>query len=298
MSGIVTDLIYEVDRVPVAGEEAVVSGFEIAPGGGYNALIAAKRAGLSVFYGGSIGSGPFAHIVLDGLHREQIPLLRTQDMERDQGCCTVLLDQDGERTFIASDGAEGHVTSASLAQISFADYEWTLLSGYALYYRNSRGAIADWLQNEPPVSRLVFDPAPIIASLAPDDVRAALARADWVSANLREALILTGHSDPCTAAKALAKNRAGGAVVRNGASGCVVATAEICTGIPPFEVQAIDTNGAGDTHVGSFIAHLSQTGDAERAARFANIAAALSTTIKGPASAPTMEQINKALGCQ
>lgn len=207
----------------------------------------------------------------------------------------MLLDQDGERTFIASDGAEGHVTSEALAQISFSGFDWTLLSGYALHYRNSRGALADWLLKEPSISRLVFDPAPIVGSLKQDDLRAALTRAEWVSANLHEAAILTGHSDPITAAKALAKDRTGGAIVRNGGTGCVVATANICADIPSFRVQAIDTNGAGDTHVGSFIAHLSQTGDPERAARFANTAAAISTTIKGPASAPTAEQIVTAL---
>lgn len=295
MSGIVADLIYEVDQVPAAGAEAIVTGFQITPGGGYNALIAAKRAGLSVCYGGSIGSGPFAQIALKGLESEDIPFLQNQNTERDQGCCTVLLDKDGERTFIASDGAEGYVNAESLAQIRFTDYEWTLLSGYALHYPNSREVIANWLQKEPANSRLVFDPTPIVASLAQDDVRAALARADWVSANSSEAAILTGHADPGQAARSLARNRTGGAVVRKGAAGCVVATADLCKEIPPFDVQAIDTNGAGDTHIGSFIAHLSQTGDPALAARFANAAAAISTKFKGPATAPTAQYMKRVL---
>ena len=202
-----------------------------------------------------------------------------------------MIDQDGERTFIASDGAEGHVTQKDLSGINFADFEWALLSGYALHYPNSRGALSDWLRKDTGPLRLVFDPAPIVAALAQDVVQAALARAEWVSANLHEATILTGCSDPTAAAKALAANRAGGAVVRNGAAGCVLCTAEICVEIPPFNVQAIDTNGAGDAHIGSFIAHLSQTGDPSGAASFANVAAALSTTVKGPASAPTADQI-------
>ncbi len=90
MSGIVADLLYEVEQVPVAGKEAIVSGFKISPGGGFNAMVAAKRAGLRVCYGGSIGSGPFADLVREGLSAEEIPFLRTQDMDRDQGCCTVL----------------------------------------------------------------------------------------------------------------------------------------------------------------------------------------------------------------
>ena len=78
ISGVVVDLIYSVDAVPLAGEEAVVSGFEIAPGGGFNAMIACKRAGLDVIYGGPVGTGPFADITSAGLKAANIPVLRSQ----------------------------------------------------------------------------------------------------------------------------------------------------------------------------------------------------------------------------
>ena len=291
LSGVVADLLYSVEHVPAPGQEALVTGFQIAPGGGFNAMVAAKRAGMTVSYGGSIGSGPFATIARAGLDAQAIPTLRNKDMARDQGCCTVLIDRDGERTFIASDGAEGHVSPGDLDQIPFDDFEWTLLSGYALHYPNSRAALSDWLRRDTSRAQLVFDPAPIIGALAPQDVQAALSRANWISANLQEASILTGHSDAVMAAKALARDRTGGAIVRNGAAGCVLATGQACIEIPPFEVAAIDTNGAGDAHIGSFIARLSQTQDPQRAAEFANVAAALSTTIKGPATAPTAQQV-------
>jgi len=101
-------------------------------GGGYNALIAAKRAGLSVCYGGPVGRGPFAQLVLNALENEGIADLQTPGESHDQGCCTVLVDKAGERTFIASDGAQGYVSAEALAPIRFDEFEWTLLSGYAL----------------------------------------------------------------------------------------------------------------------------------------------------------------------
>ena len=297
MSGIVADLLYEVEQVPAAGEEAIVKSFAIAPGGGFNAMVAAKRAGIQVCYGGSIGSGPFAKTVRAGLNAEDIPFLRSQDLSRDQGCCSVLIDQDGERTFIANNGAEGHVSFEALKQINVSDFEWMLLSGYALHYAGSQAALTSWLQTNNKIHNLVFDLSPIVAAVSSKALSAALERACWISANAREAAILTGISDPDKAAIALAATRPvnGGAVVRNGADGCVVATSEGYETIPGHHVLAIDTNGAGDTHIGSFIARLSQGDDPVRAARYANVAAAISTTKKGPATAPEIWAVTDAL---
>lgn len=297
MSGIVADLLYEVDQVPNVGEEAIVRGFSIRPGGGFNAMVAAKRAGIMVSYGGSIGSGPFANVVREGLSAEGIPFLRAQDLTRDQGCCSVLIDRDGERTFVASDGAEGHVTRDDLRQIGFSEFGWTLLSGYALHYPGSRGALTDWLKIEAAISNLLFDPSPIVAQIPRSTLDAVMSRAVWVSTNAREAAVLTSQSDPAKAAATLASSRppGGGAVVRCGSDGCILATGDRLEVIRPYPVQVVDTNGAGDTHVGSFIARLSQGDTPMQAATYANIAAALSTTQKGPATAPMPKMVFDAI---
>ncbi len=297
MSGVVADLLYQVEAVPAAGEEAIVNGFSITPGGGFNAMVAAKRAGMMVFYGGSIGSGPFANIIREGLNTEGIPFLRAQDLMRDQGCCTVMIDPQGERTFVASDGAEGHVTAEDLEQISFTEFNWTLLSGYTLHYPGSRQALYQWLSAEGHIKNLVFDPSPVIASLPSEVLRAAISRASWISANAREAAVLTGHTDPAVAAGALADTRPsdGGAIVRMGEEGCILALPDALHHVPPYRVQAVDTNGAGDTHVGSFIARLAHGETPKQAAAYANIAAALSTTQQGPATAPTQAVVVDAL---
>lgn len=297
LSGVVADLIYSVQQVPEAGEEAIVKDFSILPGGGFNAMVAASRSNMPVCYGGSVGAGPFAEVVIRGLNSEGIPFLQSQDLSRDQGCCSVLVDTQGERTFISSDGAEGHVTAETLAQIPFHNYDWTLLSGYTLHYKGARGALRGWLEGDAPVEKLVFDPSPVIAALKKDDVSAALSRAHWVSANVREAAVLTGLSDPKAAAEALAADRpeGGGAIVRNGRSGCIVATGKHCETIPALPVNPVDTNGAGDAHIGSFIAELARTRDPLHSARYANAAAGLSTTVRGPATAPLREQIEQAM---
>lgn len=296
ISGAVVDLLYEVEAVPRPGEEAIVTGFSIAPGGGFNAMAAAKRSGMDVAYGGGLGTGPFASILRDGLTREGIPSLRRQDQERDQGCCTVMIDQTGERTFVAREGADGHVTAGAIAELAAHQFDWTILSGYMLHYAGARPAIQSWLQSAAEIKNLVFDPTPIVAALPQEALQAACDRATWISANRSEATVLTGLSDPHAAARALASRMPddGGVVLRLGQDGCLVATSEICETLPPFEVASIDTTGAGDTHLGSFIARLARGDDPIEAARYANVAAALSTTKPGPATAPDESQVTAA----
>jgi sugar/nucleoside kinase (ribokinase family) len=65
--------------------------------------------------------------------------------------------------------------------------------------------------------------------------------------------------------------------------------------VPGFPVTAIDTNGAGDTHAGTFIAALARGADARGAARIANAAAAFSVTRRGPATAPADGELNQFL---
>ena len=64
-----------------------------------------------------------------------------------------------------------------------------------------------------------------------------------------------------------------------GAEGALIATrARRRSALPPHKVEAVDATGAGDTFDGAFLARLLAGDDPETAARYANVAAALSTT--------------------
>lgn len=290
MTGPVMDLTYNVRAIPASGAEAEVTGFAMVVGGGFNAMAAAHAAGMAVRLGGSIGTGPLAGIVAERLKELGIDCARPAVAGHDQGCCTVLLEPDGERSFVGYPGAEGQITASDLAKIELSDVTHVMLSGYTLYYPAARVALADWVAGLQADITVIFDPSPVVALLSEVILRKVMSRADWVSANAAEAVVLTGKSDPVEAASALAHDRQG-AVLRSGAAGCVLATGGQVHRIDPHRVEAIDTNGAGDCHIGCFIAELARSGDALRAARYANIAAALSTTRAGSATPPEHRQV-------
>lgn len=294
MSGVVVDLLYRVHRVPLPGEEAQVSSFDMATGGGFNAMVAAGRAGMAVSYGATLGQGVFAGIAIKAMEAEGFDILRPPSVTVDQGCCVVLVDDAGERTFIAREGAEGVVRPEDLAALDPAGFDWMLLSGYTLAYENSRDALAGWLKSLPDTANLIFDPSPIVDQI-PEPVRdTAMAASTWISANSAEAAVLCGIGDPASACAALAEKArpSGGAVVRAGRNGCFVSTGHgPAVHVAGFPVEAVDTNGAGDTHLGAFAAALSEGLLPEKAAEKANAAAALSTTRHGPATAPDSNEV-------
>lgn len=86
--------------------------------------------------------------------------------------------------------------------------------------------------------------------------------------------------------------QAEGIIVRAGEKGCYAAPrGKPVRFLPGFRVEAIDTNGAGDTHIGAFTAALSRGLDPYEAAQYANAAAAISVTRHGGSSAPDHAEI-------
>ncbi len=297
MTGVVVDVLQKVERLPRSGEEVAAEAALVGVGGGFNALAAARRAGADAAYGGALGTGPFAEIARQALAAEGAPALQSRVMPMDQGFCTVLVERGGERAYVYSPGAERAATAQELAAVPAAGFAWVLLGGYAAPEIGEPDIFGDWLAALPLGVRLMFDPTPLVLAVGRGRVEKALARADWVSANRAEAEALTGKT-PTLAAKALSQGREG-AIVRDGARGCWISQAGGAARlIEGFAVEAVDTTGAGDTHIGAFIAARLAGRPAFEAARLANAAAALSVTRLGAATAPTLEETLRFLGAR
>jgi sugar/nucleoside kinase (ribokinase family) len=149
----------------------------------------------------------------------------------------------------------------------------------------------------PAATCFLFDPGPIVDEIPDVLLDAVFDRVDWFSCNAREARLLTDSSDAEEAARLLrGRMNHGGAIVRVGAKGSVVAesqhSSEVVVGYP---VESVDSNGAGDCHVGAFAALLALGHPALEAARWANAAAAMSVTERGPATGPTMPELEEFL---
>ena len=124
----------------------------------------------------------------------------------------------------------------------------------------------------------------------------AAAQADYLFPSADEATQLTGLEDPDAIVDFYLRLGAKVVALKRGKEGALVADARERHKIAPLNVPPVDATGAGDTFVGSFLARV-LAGDAiADAGRYANAAAALSTTVYGAvASIPRAEQVRAAL---
>ena len=310
MGQILVDLAVRGEALPSPGGDvwAVDEGMHV--GGGFNALVAARRMGAKAVSLSPIGDGPYSSLIQAALTREGIADLGPRIAGIDNGFCIAFTDRTGERTFISTKGAET-MAPASV----WADFVRTMhpgdvlyIDGYLMDHPTNREAAEAALRALPEGVRVLLDVSPVIgipSALPSDGV--------IVSMNHREAQEIAQQSgdssvrdrcrEPRGAARAMLSLLGRPVLVRAGAEGAYIgrpaqpetnATADEVTAIPTPRVEAIDTNGAGDAHSGVLAVSLAQGIPLERALLLANCAGALSTTVVGPASCPTRSQIEAA----
>jgi sugar/nucleoside kinase (ribokinase family) len=297
VGNVIVDIVMRIDAIPEPGGDVIAAGSEITAGGGLNTMVAARRDGMEVVFAGQYGTGPFGDVVRRALTDSGVTVVQPGLPDVDSGYCVALVDATTERTFVTSVGAEGQLTRADLDRIELRDDDTVFVSGYGLAHPGNGAAIADWIDTVPPSVRVVFDPSPLVDSLPPAVLAAVSVRADVVSANSREARLMSpGSADLAEAVATIAASARGTALVRDGADGCwVVEDGSTPTLVPGFPVTAVDTNGAGDAHDGVLAAALGRGEGLQAAVRRANAAAALAVTRSGPATAPTAAETDALL---
>ncbi|PWV44688.1 PfkB family carbohydrate kinase [Nocardiopsis sp. L17-MgMaSL7] len=290
---VIIDVVMTVEHLPEPGGDTFASSARTVPGGGFNVIAAATRAGMEVVYGGAHGKGPHGDLVRAAL-RDAGVVCAHPPRPRDTGFCVALVDSSAERTFVTHLGAETDLPLADLRALRPAEGDFVYTVGYSLLPGQRADELVTWIGELPQGVRLVLDPAPVVGDVPTGTLATVLARTDVLSLSAAEAVTVTGTADLHAAAAMLVKRVApdGVVVLRDSAEGCLVATRDAePVRVPGFAVEAVDTNGAGDAHVGVFTAALASGSSPWEAARRANAGAALAVTRPGPATSPTREEL-------
>lgn len=252
---LIADLALHIESFPVAATDLQkLTYIEVGPGGACNTAIMARRFGLPVACLGELGRDRFGEAVLRGLRAERIavsgivtdPAVRTP-------VAGVLVDARAEPAYLGYPGTlrlsavpEAWRLPLQSARAVFAD-GWAEHAGVAALileaFSLARAAGA----------AIFFDPGPGNPALDNAWHRDAASLATVVLANEGEAERLTGHAAPDAAARALLASGARLAVVKRGAAGCVLATAEEIVAAPAYPVAVVDATGAGDSLAGAVI---------------------------------------------
>ena len=272
-------------------------------GGGFNALVAARRMGAEAISLSPIGTGPHASMIEAALAREGIVDAGPRVDGVDNGFCVAMIGHDAERTFISTKGAE-----TMTPKTAWADFvrmmnpgDVLYIDGYLMDHPANREAAEAALRVLPEGVRVLLDVSPVIGIPESLPTHHAIISMNSVEARaIAKQSRLDGYlpfdSLSCRLAQTLGRDT----LIRLGASGAYFARSASpdsetsAAHIPTPTIDAVDTNGAGDAHTGVLAASLALGIPLERGLVLANCAGALASTLPGPASCPTREDIEAA----
>ena len=214
-----------------------------------------------------------------------------------------MIGHDAERTFISTKGAE-----TMTPETAWADFVRTMspgdvlyIDGYLMDHPANREAAEAALRVLPEGVRVLLDVSPVIGIPESLPTHHAIISMNSVEARtIAKQSRLDGYLPFDSLSCRLAQTLGHDTLIRLGASGALFARSgspdseTSAAQIPTPTVDAVDTNGAGDAHSGVLAASLALGIPLERGLVLANCAGALASTVPGPASCPTREDIEAA----
>jgi ribokinase len=240
------DLVLRVDRLPLPGETLLARGRERMAGGkGANQAVAMARLGAEVCFVSAVGDDEDGRWSLEQLVDEGVDVRAVTVVDAPTGLAVVTVDARGENSIVVVPGANEHVTVTR-----DDDADVVLLS-----LEIPLAAVHEAARSTAPT---VLNAAPW-RPLPPDLLR----HVDVLVVNEHEAAQL--GAVPCEV------------VVTLGPQGARVGS----TTIPSYEVEVVDTTGAGDCFAAALAWGIGNGDDLVTAARRATRAASLSVRSLG-----------------
>lgn len=164
MGQILVDLAVRGEALPAPGGDVWASDEGMHVGGGFNALVAARRMGAQAVSLSPIGHGPYSLLIQQALRRAEITDAGPRIDGIDNGFCIAFTDQSGERTFISTRGAETRAPANA-----WADFTATMrpgdvlyIDGYLMDHPANRQAAQVALEALPEGVQVILDVSPVI----------------------------------------------------------------------------------------------------------------------------------------
>jgi len=126
---------------------------------------------------------------------------------------------------------------------------------------------------------------PNFRELTLEDISNSLPYIDYITPNEDEARFFTGRTEPSEMAQVFLDHGVKNVIVKLGREGCLFKNADTQISLPAFDVDAVDSTGAGDNFIAGFVSELLRGGSTEGALKFATACGAICTTAVGACTA-------------
>jgi len=291
----VVDLMARAPHLPAPGETVKGSIFAQGPGGkGFNQAIAAKRAGADVLMVTKLGKDSFASIAYDKLKSENMSSECIFETDKaSTGTAIIMVDErTSQNQIVVTSGACDTFDEDDIEKIipHIKDCNFLLTQ-----LETNIDAVENIIRraNENGIY-VILNPAPV--QKIDDEL---YKKIDIITPNEVEASILTGikinnEYDAKQAADAFLEKGVKNVIITLGKKGVLVTDGKKHELIGNYDVDVLDTTGAGDAFNGGLLAALCEGCDIWSASHFANVISNLAVTRLGTANAmPSREEIDE-----
>ena len=281
-----TDHVYQVERMPGAGETLTALGYAKHLGGkGINQSVAVAKANGALRHVGCVNADD--GWIIDQIEQLGVSTDHIARIDEATGHAIICIDRNGENQIVIC-GAANQCLQTTMIDVALSGVDgagnWVLFQNETnLTHEIAHAARAAGF-------RVVYSAAPFSADLTVP----LLPLVDLVVVNETEAaeLAVSCGTSPQDIPVAML-------LITKGSAGSDLWLDDTHVHQAAFTVEAVDTTGAGDTFLGSFLAIYDETGDAKAALRYASAASALQVTGHGAAtSIPSRSDVEKFLESQ
>jgi sugar/nucleoside kinase (ribokinase family) len=259
-----------------------------------NTVVAVNQFGGKSFYSCLVARDEMGKFFLDDLKRNGVDTNLTHEKcpEGHTGRCLVMTSPDAQRTLNTFLGVSSFLSPEHLDEEALKNSSYVYLEGYLVASPKGLDAMKEAkkiAEHNKVLTALTFSDASMVKYFARQMEEIVGASVDLLFCNEEEAMIFTGTNSLSEAREKL-KLSARHFAITLGANGAMIFDGDTFIQIEPYNVRAIDTNGAGDMFAGAFLYGVTHNHSYAEAGKIASLASSRVVSQFGPRLSPQQAQ--------
>ena len=284
LGSINTDYVFEANNLPKAGETVFGKNVKINFGGkGANEAVCASRLGADVCLFGAVGDDAFSEKNIANLKKEKVNTEFIKHCKNVFGGSAGIFVGDNTNSIVVVSGANAEVDLKYFEKIKNNLKSFDVVGTQLEIKKEVVEKLLDFAEKNK--IKVVFNPSPMTKL----DEKL-LKKCSFVVVNEIEVQSLPNYKS----VEQILKHYEGRLIVTLGADGACFFEDGKVQHSAAVNVKVVDTTGAGDTFLASFMVAIAEGKTVKQAVEFANICASLKCTKLGAQTAmPTRKEVDK-----
>lgn len=288
-----TDMVVKSKRLPLPGETIGGGAFLMNPGGkGANQAVATARLGAKTVFVAKTGNDVFGRKSISTFENEGIDTrFVSSDSTEPSGVALIMVDDHGENSIVVAPGANAKLLPEDIekAKEEISTSEILLMQLEIPMPAVEAAAEIAYASGV----KVVLNPAPVQVLSAELLKKLYLITPNRGEAELLSGIKITGLESAEKAARAIAAKGVQNVIITLGSEGSFILDNGEAYLVKAYEVETVDTTGAGDTFNGAICSALVEGKSMREAVNFASKASAIVVTRMGAQSSiPTRREVD------